>query len=312
MSASVKRYTGKSYPYTWPNGASVVVLPSVVFELWSEGVTPGKNIPHGFIGGGVGKIDKKRDLRVEMMIEFGGKVGMERLLELLDREHALCSVLATGRAVEVYADLVREYHRRGHEIAGHSYAEDISSYDFGEEDAENERQNIRKTADAIERVIGQRPVGWLSPRSSPSVNSLRLLAEEGLLWSGDYPDDELPEVEEVKGKPVVKLPYSSLPVNDYQITMTRGNPPSTYVEEFCKTLDLLREEAAETGRPGLLRCSVHAHVYGHSWGRWAFRDVIRYAKSFSDVLITTRAALAKHILGQYAAREKGVGAAGQR
>ena len=67
MSASVKRYTGKSYPYTWPNGASVVVLPSVVFELWSEGVTPGKNIPHGFIGGGVGKIDKKRDLRVEAL-----------------------------------------------------------------------------------------------------------------------------------------------------------------------------------------------------------------------------------------------------
>jgi peptidoglycan/xylan/chitin deacetylase (PgdA/CDA1 family) len=138
-----------------------------VFELWSEGVTPGKNIPHGFIGGGVGKIDKKRDLRVEMMIEFGGKVGMERLLELLDREHALCSVLATGRAVEVYADLVREYHRRGHEIAGHSYAEDISSYDFGEEDAENERQNIRKTADAIERVIGQPAV--VSERQLPAA-----------------------------------------------------------------------------------------------------------------------------------------------
>ncbi len=312
MSTGDKHYTGTPYPYTWPNGAAVAVLPSVVFELWSEGTTPGKNIPHGFIGGGVGKIDKQRDLRVEMMIEFGGKVGMERLLELLDRENALCSVLATGRAVEVYGDLVREYHRRGHEIAGHSYAEDISSYDFGEEDAEDERQNIRKTADAIERVIGERPVGWLSPRSSPSVNSLRLLAEEGLLWSGDYPNDELPEVEEVKGKPVVKLPYSSLPVNDYQITMTRGNPPSTYVEEFCRTLDLLREEAAQTGRPGLLRCSVHAHVYGHSWGRWAFRDVIRYAKSFSDVLITTRAALAKQILDQYVAQAKGVGTARQQ
>ena len=302
MSASVKPYTGKSYPYTWPNGASVIVLPSVVFELWSKGTTPSKNIPHGFIGGGVGKIDNKRDLRVEMMIEFGGKVGMERLLELLDRENALCSVLATGRAVEVYPDLVREYHRRGHEITGHSYAEDISSYDF--EDPENERQNIRKTADAIERVIGERPVGWLSPRATPSVNTLRLLAEEGLLWSGDYPDDELPEIEEVNGKAVVKLPYSSLPVNDYQITMTRGNPPSTYVEEFCKTLDLLREEAFHTGRPGLIRCSVHAHVYGHSWGRWAFRDVLRYSKSFSDVLITTRANLAKHILAQYAAQKK--------
>lgn len=310
MSTGDKQYTGTRYPYTWPNGARVVVLPSVVFELWSAGTTPAKNIPHGFIGGGVGKLDNQRDLRVEMMIEFGGKVGMERLLELLERENALCSVLATGRAVELYSDLVREYHRRGHEITGHSYAEDISSYDF--DDPEQERRNIRKTADAIERVTGERPVGWLSPRATPSVNTLRLVAEEGLLWSGDYADDELPQVREVGGKPVVTLPYSSLPVNDYQITMTRGNPPSIYVEEFCRTLDLLREEAAETGRPGLLRCSVHAHVYGHSWGRWAFRDVIRYAKSFSDVLITTRAALAKHILDQYAARGKRVGAAAQR
>ena len=97
-----KQYIGIPYPYTWPNGATVTVLPSVVFELWSEGTTPFKNIPHGFIGGGVGKLDNRRDLRVEMMIEFGGKVGMERLLELLERENALCSVLANGRAVEAY------------------------------------------------------------------------------------------------------------------------------------------------------------------------------------------------------------------
>lgn len=310
MSTGSERYTGTPYPYTWPNGASVAVLPSVVFELWSEGTTPSKNIPHGFIGGGVGKLENRRDLRVEMMIDFGGKVGMERLLELLERENAACSVLATGRATEVYPDIVREYHRRGHEITGHSYAEDISSYDF--DDSENERRNIRKTADAIERVTGERPVGWLSPRSTPSVNTLRLIAEEGLLWLGDYPDDELPRVREVDGRPVVTLPYSSLPVNDYQITMMRGNPPSIYVEEFCRTLDLLREEAVYTGRPGLIRCSVHAHVYGHSWGRWAFRDVIRYAKSFSDVMVTTRAALTRHILAQYAEQKKGVAVAGGR
>lgn len=301
MAATTEPYFGSPYPYSWPDNAKVVVLPSVVFELWSEGTTPSKNIPHGFIGGGVGKLDNRRDLRVEMMIEFGGKVGMERLLELLEREDAKCSVLANGRAVDVYPDLVREYHRRGHEITGHSYAEDISSYDFND-DPELERSNICKTAAAIQRVTGEPMVGWLSPRATPSVNTLRLVAEEGLLWSGDYPDDELPQVQEVGGKAVVTLPYSSLPVNDYQITMTRGNPPSVYVEEFCRTLDLLRDEAAASGRPGLLRCSVHAHVYGHSWGRWAFRDVLRYARGFADVGILTRAQLARHILAQHSSR----------
>jgi peptidoglycan/xylan/chitin deacetylase (PgdA/CDA1 family) len=300
---------GEAYPFRWPDGARICVLPSVVFELWTEGTTPSKNIPGGFISGGVGKLDK-RDLRVEKMIEFGGRVGMARLLETLEREEALCSVLATGRAVEVHAELIREYHRRGHEITGHSYAEDISSYDF--DDPEEERQNIRRTAAAIESVTGERPVGWLSPRGTPSVNTLRLLAEEGFLWSGDYPDDELPYVEEIKGRPIAVIPYSSLAVNDYQVSLTNGNTPGIYVEEFCRTLDLLREESLATGRPGLLRCSVHAHVYGHSWGRWAFRDVLRYSRRFPDVWVTTRAELARCVLDQYRGARKPAEGAGAR
>lgn len=62
----------------------------------------------------------------------------------------------------------------------------------------------------------------------------------------------------------------------------------------------------ERDRPGVIRASVHAHVYGRSWGRWAFRGTIRYAKRFSDVWITTRAKLAEHVLRQYASqRDKG-------
>ena len=103
------------------------------------------------IGGGVGKLDNRRDLRVEMTIEFGGKVGMERLLELLERENALCSSACKwARRRGLPQTSMCEYHRRGHEITGHSYAEDISSYDFND-DPELERNNIRKTVNAIER-----------------------------------------------------------------------------------------------------------------------------------------------------------------
>lgn len=300
---------GPAYPFSWPGGARVCMLPSLVFELWTEGTTPGANMPGGFISSNM-KL-KVRDLRVEKMIEFGGKVGMWRLLELLDREQALCSVLTTGRSVEVYQDVIREYYKRGHEIAAHGWAEDVSSYDF--DDPEEERKNIRRAADAIERVTGARPTGWLSPRATPSTNTLRLLVEEGFTWCGDFPDDELPYVVEMNGRPIAILPYSGQAVNDYQVTLIQGNSPGVYVEEFSKTLDFLYEEHQLTGRPGLIRASVHAHVYGRSWGRWAFRDTIRYARRFSDVWITTRAKLAEHVLRQYAAqRDKGTITTGTR
>ena len=289
------------YPFSWPGGARVVMLPSVVFELWSQGEKPGANMPPGFISANISL--KSRDLRVEKMIEFGGKVGVWGLLEVLEREQALCSLLVTGRAVEVYPEVIREFYQRGHEITGHSYAEDVSSYDF--QDPEGERENIRRTADAIERVTGERPKGWLSPRATPSVNTLRLLVEEGFTWSGDFPDDELPYVEEIDGRPIAIIPYSGQAVNDYETTLLRGDAPGVYVEEFSRTLDFLLEEAALTGRPGLIRASVHAHIYGRSWGRWAFRDVLRYCKSLPGVWITTRARLAQHVLEQYAAGRKG-------
>ena len=101
-----------------------------------------------------------------------------------------------GAPSRLIPDLVREYHRRGHEITGHSYAEDISSYDFKTTRNRNGTISERRST-LLRRVTGERPVGWLSPRATPSINTLRLVAEEGLLWSGDYPDDELPQVHEI-------------------------------------------------------------------------------------------------------------------
>jgi peptidoglycan/xylan/chitin deacetylase (PgdA/CDA1 family) len=288
---------GPTYPYSWPNGATVVCLPSIAFEAWSEGEKPKKNMPPGFLSANIEL--PGRDLRVEAMIRFGSDVGMWRLLELLEHEGARCSVVVTGRSVEQQPDLIREYHERGHEIVGHSYAQDLGAYEFT--DPEEERANIRRTADVIRDVTGETPKGWVSPRGTPSENTLRLLAEEGFTWTGDYADHELPYVVEADGRSIAVVPYSGTAVNDYEVALISGQPPSAYVEEFQSTLDLLRDEHADTGRPGMLRAAVHAHVYGRSRGRWAFRDSLRYAKQHDDVWITTRGELAAHVLEQHAA-----------
>lgn len=290
---------GAPYEFTMPDRKAVAFLPSVVFELWTEGSTPGKNMPHGVVSANIDI--GKRDLRVEMMIEFGGRVGMWRLLEVLEAEGAKCTVMATGRAVEQYPEVIREYHRLGHEICGHSYTEDVSSYDFIG-DPDSERANIRRTVEAIETVTGTRPSGWLSPRATPSENTLSLLAQEGFEWCGDYNNDELPYVVEAEGRALAILPYSGQAVNDYETTVIEGNWPGVYVNEFSHTLDFLLEQHERTGRPGLLRASVHAHVYGRSRGRWAYRDVLRYAAQHDEVWTGTRKQLAQDILRQHAER----------
>ena len=181
---------GKPYPYALPNGAKVAMVSSIAMEMWSQDTTPGKNMP---ISGSVISSDMTlptRDIRVEKMIEFGARVGIKRLFEIIDREGINFTLIASGRAVEENPDIVREIYARGNEVCGHSYTQDTSSYEFT--DPEAERDNIRKTADIIEKVTGERPTGWESPRSTPSDNTMRLLVEEGFTWCGDYADDELP------------------------------------------------------------------------------------------------------------------------
>jgi len=57
------------------------------------------------------------------------------------------------------------------------------------EDAE--REHIRRSVEILEQVVGSRPLGWYTGRTSP--NTRRLVAEHGgFLYDADAYDDDLP------------------------------------------------------------------------------------------------------------------------
>jgi peptidoglycan/xylan/chitin deacetylase (PgdA/CDA1 family) len=84
-----------------------------------------------------------------------------------------------------------------------------------------EREHIRKAIAAIQKMTGERPLGWYC-RYGPSVNTRRLVVEEGgFLYDSDYYGEELPFWVTVDGKPQLVVPYS-VTNNDGQF----GSPPS--------------------------------------------------------------------------------------
>jgi peptidoglycan/xylan/chitin deacetylase (PgdA/CDA1 family) len=50
---------------------------------------------------------------------------------------------------------------------------------------EQERESIRKTVAALEKVLGQKPVGYSSPGQALKPRTLELVAEAGFVWCGD-------------------------------------------------------------------------------------------------------------------------------
>jgi peptidoglycan/xylan/chitin deacetylase (PgdA/CDA1 family) len=73
---------------------------------------------------------------------------------------------------------------------------------------DEEREHIRLAIKSLTKMFGERPLGWYC-RTGPSVNTRRLLVEEGgFLYDSDAYNDELPYWQTVDGKPHLVVPYS--------------------------------------------------------------------------------------------------------
>src|SRR6476469_6447974 len=113
-------------------------------------------------------------------------------MNLFDAHGVKVTVSSCGRAVERSPELARDAIARGHEVSAHGWR----------------WQSHADMDEAIERVTGQRPVGWHT-RSATSPNTRRLLVEHGgFLYDSDAYNDDLPYYRDVSGKQHLVLPYA--------------------------------------------------------------------------------------------------------
>ncbi len=226
--------------------------------------------------------------------EYGGKVGIWRILDVLNKHGVKGTIDTNGQAAQKFPDAVKELHGAGHEIVGHGWANDIPLESI---DAEKEKEIIRDTLNTLSSVTGQRPIGWVSPGHRITDGMFKVLVQEGILWSGDLPGDDVPYHREFDGKPLVIMPRLDY-ANDLSLLFAPKNPPSVYFESFKTAFDRLYAEG-EAGSPKLVDALVHAHIGGRPNIIGVFEQCIRYAKGFSDVWFCTKGEIARWYLDRY-------------
>ena len=91
--------------------------------------------------------------------EYGDRVGIWRITDLFQRHNLKVTFLMNGLKVEQFADECREFKAQGHEFSSESYEHEYSFMYTKEQ----ERETIQKTVAAFEKVLGQKPTGYLSP-----------------------------------------------------------------------------------------------------------------------------------------------------
>jgi len=249
----------------WENNAKIAVMVTLMLETWSEGKAPSYSSMTTPLKPGT------LDTQGISWSEYGGRTGIWRIMRILDEFGIKATVCASGRSVELFPEAVKEVARKGHEVAGHSYTQDMLLCYLS---LEEERNVIRKCCGLIEGATGAKPVGWLSPRGTPTEHTAELLAEEGFLWHGDHNDVDLPYVVDTAKGPLVAIPQSNFADN----RVLRGNPRD-YFQVYKDTFDYLYN----TEPIGVVNLTVHSHWGGRPLMSAIIREVLKYIKGFSQV-----------------------------
>ena len=236
----------------WPNGARLAVQVAVNYEEGAEySLLDGD--PHREPSGDMNSPvpATERDLNQEAWFEYGSRVGIWRLLRMLEKYSIKGSVLACGLALERNAEVGREIVRRGHEVMGHGYR----WVEHHRMTRDEERESIAKSVAALKTVTGERPLGWM-PRYGPSLNTRELLVEEGgfVYDSCHAVNDDLPYYVEVHGKRWLVVPYA-MDVNDARTFRGGSGGLADFHNTMKNAFDTLYEESAT--QPKMMTIALH-------------------------------------------------------
>ncbi|MGB6022936.1 MAG: polysaccharide deacetylase family protein [Ornithinimicrobium sp.] len=268
-------------PEAWPNGSRGAVVVNIMYEQWDPGVAPGLGpmgnpLPAGFL-----------DHQAVSWADYGWRTGVWEVLSLLERERVPATFYVSGILTQSAPDSVSAIVSGGHELAGHSWAQNRIPA-LG--DRAEEGREISRCVRALESVGGQRPRGWISPRCTPSAFTASLLADVGFDWFGDVFDADLPYWLTTDAGRIVALPFG-LEVNDLPMNVRYGQPTRELVSAFA----FLAKGMSASRNPGFVDVTLHAHVGCRPAGLLALSEIIDTARRH-DMWIATRSDIVDHFV----------------
>ena len=271
----------------WPGGARLAVSFVLNYEEGGErtpleGDSESESFLHEVVGAAptVGR----RNLNTESMFEFGSRAGFWRVHRTFVKHGLPLTVYAVGQALERNPAAARAMVDAGWEVASHGWR----WIDYAEMPVEEEREHIRRSVETIERLCGQRPLGWYTGRVSEATR--RLVVEEGgFLYDSDSYADELPYWLRVAGRDHLVIPYS-LDANDFKFLLPNGFVTAGDFQEYL--VDTFEQLYEEGGR--MMSVGLHCRIVGRPGRARGLDRFLAHVKEREDVWVTTRAEIARH------------------
>ena len=225
--------------------------------------------------------------------QYGNRVGVPRIIELLDRYGIKASFYVPAVAALLYPDEKKRLVAEGHEIGIHGWIHELNSV----LPYEVERDLMFRSTDTLEKITGVRPVGLRTPSWDFSPNTLRIETELGLLYDSSLMADEdcYDLVMDGKSTGIVEVPVEWVRDDAVYFMMNRFQslrpytPPKDVLEIFLREFDA----AYQAG--GLFQLTMHPHIITPRSRIWILEEVIRHAHAKGDVWFATHAEVAAYV-----------------
>jgi peptidoglycan/xylan/chitin deacetylase (PgdA/CDA1 family) len=236
-------------PFTWPDGKTLAVWIAPNVEVWHYD-SPA--------GGGVSPNPSNRvpDVINYAWREYGIRVGLWRLADVLDAAGVKASVALNSQYCETFPKNIAEMVRRGWEFMGHGTTNSESLQGLT---LEKEKEVIKHVLATIEKATGKRPRGWLGTGLTQTNDTLDILAEEGVTYCGDWNNDDQPYPMKVKSGKMTAIPYC-MEINDIPLYMRKGYTGEQYYRSVMDQFEQLLADSAK--QPRVMGIPLHPMISG--------------------------------------------------
>jgi len=236
-------------PFTWPGNKTLAVwiVPNV--EVWRYDSPSGQAITPNDRG-------IVPDVVNYAWREYGMRVGLWRFADVLDAAGVKATVALNAAVVEHHPKAVDEMRKRGWEFMGHGIT---NSENLAGLTLETERNLIQTALRTIEQATGRRPRGWLGSGLTETYNTLDILAEEGVVYCGDWNSDDQPYRMKVKTGRLYSVPYC-MEINDIPLFIRKGYTGEQYLQSVVDQFDALYADSAK--QPRVMGIPLHPMITG--------------------------------------------------
>ncbi len=257
-------------PLKLPGGARLVFWSIVNYEVWDISRPMARQVLPAPTG-----VPLMPDVVHWAWHEYGMRVGCWRFFELYEKHGIRPTLAANARICEDYPRVAEQARTAGWEFMGHAYDQ------MPIHKNEDQAGMINRSMDIIEKFAGKRPVGWLGPGLTQTLETPELLKKAGVQYIGDWVYDDEPTVIRTAEGPLVTLPYT-IELNDIPMMIIQHHESDYLLKRAIDQFDRLYAESAK--RPKIMSLAIHPYISGQPHRIKYLEQIYDYVSRFEGVV----------------------------